>query len=297
MQQVTKGWINGFIGMAIFSASLPATRLAVADFDPVFLTAARATIPACIGLVALLCLRQALPKKSDVTSLLITAFGVVLGFPLFTSMALQHITSAHSMIYIGLLPLSTAIFGVLRASERPSPAFWGFSLLGAASVAGFAFFNGEGGALTGDVLMVVAIILCGLGYAEGAKLTRRLGGWQVISWALLISLPVMAPLAIYLAPDNFDAIGPAAWGGFAYVSLFSMFIGFIFWYRGLAIGGIASVGQLQLLQPFLGLMLAAVLIGEHISPGMIGVALLVGLCVAGAKRFSAPSQHMRQVQH
>ncbi|MCB1758053.1 MAG: DMT family transporter, partial [Gammaproteobacteria bacterium] len=214
------------------------------------------------------------------------AVGVVVGFPLLTALALQHITASHSTVFIGLLPLATAIFGVLRGGERPSPAFWLFACLGSALVAGFALLQGGGASLTGDLLMIAAIVLCGLGYAEGAALSRRLGGWQVISWALILALPVMGVLAVVTLPDAWAGIGAPAWIGLAYVSVFSMLIGFVFWYRGLALGGIAGVGQLQLLQPFFSLVLAGLLLGEHIALSMIVVTALVVCCVAGARRFA-----------
>ncbi len=220
--------------------------------------------------------------------MLIIAIGVVVGFPLLTALALQHITSAHSIVFIGLLPLSTAIFGVLRAGESPRPAFWIFSILGSAIVAGFALLQDLSASWTGDVLMFGAIIICGLGYAEGGKLSRKFGGWQVISWALVLSLPIMAPLALFTMPETFTGISLPAWVALAYVSLFSMLIGFVFWYHGLAQGGVAAIGQLQLLQPFMGLMLAATLLHEAVSWPMVAVSLAVVACVAGAKRFSKP---------
>jgi drug/metabolite transporter (DMT)-like permease len=286
MDKTTSGLVNGLLGVIIFSASLPATRVAVADFDPVFLTVARASIAGLLAVVLLAAFREKWPSRSDLISLTIVALGVVIGFPLLTAMALQYVTSAHSIVFIGLLPLATAIFGVWRGGERPKPAFWAFSLLGSALVAGFAMSQGGSSSMTGDLLMVAAIIVCGLGYAEGGILSRRLGGWQVISWALILSLPVMGVLAIFLMPDSFTDIGGNAWIGLAYVSLFSMLIGFVFWYRGLAQGGIAAVGQLQLLQPFFGLALAASLLGEVVSPAMLIVTLAVVACVAGARKFA-----------
>jgi drug/metabolite transporter (DMT)-like permease len=286
MDRTTIGWINGFLGVVIFSGSLPATRLAVHDFDPLFLTMARATIAAILAGVMLILFRQRWPEKSDIVPLIVTAFGVVIGFPLLTALALQHVTAAHSIVFVGLLPLATAIFAVLRGGERPKPAFWLFSVLGSALVVGFALAQGITAAPVGDALMLGAIIVCGLGYAEGAKLSRRLGGWQVISWALVISLPVMAVLLVAFWPQSWSGIGASAWAGLAYVSVFSMLVGFIFWYRGLALGGIAAVGQLQLLQPFFGLAIAALLLGEYVSPAMIAVTLGIVVCVAGAKRFA-----------
>ncbi|MCJ8518097.1 drug/metabolite transporter (DMT)-like permease [Pseudorhizobium tarimense] len=286
MDKTTSGWINGFAGVAIFAGSLPATRAAVADFHPLFLTGIRASIAGLLAILLLAAFREKRPLRSDLAPLAVVALGVVVGFPLLTALALEHVTAAHSIVFIGLLPLSTAIFGVLRGGERPKPTFWLFSCLGSALVASFALKDGLSASPLGDMLMLAAITVCGLGYAEGARLSRRLGGWQVICWALVLSLPLMALLALARLPSSLETARPAAWFGLAYVSVFSMLVGFVFWYRGLALGGIAGVGQLQLLQPFLGLALAATLLGETVSPAMIAVTLAVILCVAGAKRFA-----------
>ena len=286
MQRTTGGWGSGLLGVLIFSGSLPATRVGVGGFSPLFLTSARAVIAALLGAALLLLLRQKRPAREDVVSLAIVALGVVIGFPLLTALALQHITSAHSVVFIGLLPLSTAAFGVLRGGERPKPAFWLFSIVGSLAVAGFALTQSSGASVVGDLLMIAAILLCGLGYAEGATLSRRLGGWQVISWALLLALPVMLIFALVSSPSTFGGIGWPVWISLGYVSVFSMLVGFVFWYRGLALGGIAGVGQLQLLQPFFGLLLAGMLLHEPVAWSMIAATALVVLCVAGAKRYA-----------
>lgn len=286
MNKSTYGWINGFIGMLIFSASLPATRLAVADFSPLFLTSVRASVAGLLAFIFLIIYREKRPENGDIASLTIVAIGVVIGFPLLTAFALQYITSAQSLIFIGILPLFSALFGVLRAGERPSFSFWLFSILGSGLVAGYALTQGLGTSIIGNGFMLSAIIICGLGYAEGAKLSRKLGGWQVISWALLIALPFMAALSIYALPQTFSDITQPAWIGLGYVSCFSMFIGFIFWYRGLAQGGIGAVGQLQLMQPFFGFMLASLLLNEKIDLMMIAITMGVILCVAASKRFA-----------
>jgi drug/metabolite transporter (DMT)-like permease len=286
MQSAGSGWGNGLLGVIIFSGSLPATRVAVGGFSALFLTSARAVIAALIGVAVLFLLRQAWPERKDFVSLAIVSIGVVVGFPLLTALALQHITSAHSIVFIGLLPLSTAIFAVLRGGERPQPLFWLFAILGSATVAGFALSNDGSASITGDLLMVAAVVLCGLGYAEGAALSRRLGGWQVISWALLLALPLMVPVAVWTWPPTWSGVGVPAWIGLAYVSIFSMFVGFIFWYRGLAIGGIARVGQLQQLQPFFGLALAGLLLHEPVAWSMIAATALVVVCVFFARRYA-----------
>ncbi len=286
MDKTSSGWWSGFIGVVIFSGSLPATRMAITGFDPAFLTLARASIAGLLAFVLLLAFQQKRPARGDLVPLTIVALGVVVGFPLLTALALKHITSAHSIVFIGLLPLATAIFAVLRGGERPRLAFWLFSCTGSSLVAGFALTQNGAASLSGDLLMLGAIAVCGLGYAEGATLSRRLGGWQVISWALVLALPIMLPLALFSMPTSMSDIAGAAWVGLFYVSLFSMLIGFIFWYRGLALGGIAAVGQLQLLQPFFGLVLAAALLDEPVSVAMLVVTLGVVACVAGAKTFA-----------
>ena len=239
-----------------------------------------------LGLGLLLLLRQPWPRRSDLPGLVVVSLGVVVGFPLLTALALRHASSAHTIVFVGLLPLSTALFGVLRGGERPRPAFWLFSLLGSACVVGYAMRNGIEASLQADLLMLAAILACGLGYAEGGRLARHLGGWQVISWALLLALPVMLPLSVVMRPASFAAVGAPAWWALGYVAVFSMLVGFLFWYRGLAQGGIAAVGQLQLLQPFFGLALAALLLHESVSAGMVLVTLGAVVCVAGARRFS-----------
>ncbi len=280
-----RGLIHGFIGMAIFSASLPATRLAVLDLDPLFVTLGRAAIAGLIGGICLLATRQRLPGAAEWARLGIVAGGVVVGFPLLTAYALRFIPAAHSLVFIGILPLMTSLFGVLRAGEHPRPLFWPFALLGSLAVGVYAWRHAAQGFAAADLLMLGAVVVCGLGYAEGSRLARSLGAWQVICWALVLALPAMLPLALLTLPDDLARVGGAAWGGFAYVSLFSMLIGFFFWYRGLSLGGIARVSQLQLLQPFLGLGLAALLLGERVTPDIALVALVVVACVAAARRY------------
>ena len=286
MDKKSSGFINGFLGVLLFSGSLPATRAAVMDLDPLFLTVARASIAGLVGACLLLYFKERKPQKAQIRSLAFVALGVVLGFPLLTALALQQITSAHSIVFIGLLPLATALFAVLRGGERPHLGFWIFSVLGSALVVCYSARNGFDVSLQGDFLMLAAITVCGFGYAEGAVLSRQLGGWQVICWALVLSLPVMLALALWTQPVSFAQVGLVAWACLAYVSLFSMLIGLIFWYRGLAQGGIARVGQLQLLQPFMGLILAALMLGEQVDAAMVAVSAGVILCVAAAKRFS-----------
>lgn len=287
MQASTRGWIDGAIGVAIFSGSLPATRIAVLGLDPLFVTAGRAALAGLLAMVLLMVGHHQRPSRAEWRTLALVALGIVLGFPLCTALALRTITSAHSLVFIGLLPLATALFGTWLGNERPPRVFWIFAILGATAVVGFAFSADGSGALGADALMVGAVLSCGYGYAEGGRLSRRLGGWQVICWVLVLSLPLSLPLFFFLQPDVWAAVPVSAWLGLVYVALFSMLIGFIFWYRGLALGGIAAVGQLQLLQPFLGLLLSAWLLDESVTLTMIAVTGFVVACVAGAKYTAA----------
>lgn len=287
MNRFMNGWVNGFIGVAIFAGSLPATRVAVMGFEPGFLTAARAAIAGILGLILILVLKQKKPAKQDWWPLAIVALGVVIGFPLFTALALQYMNAAHSIVFVSLLPLATAIFAVLRGGEKPNQFFWIFAVLGSAVVFAYMFFiSGDTSLGIGDFYMLMAIIFCGFGYAEGGVLSRKIGGWQVICWALILSLPFMLFLTIFYMPTSFQNISASAVVGLVYVSLFSMLIGFFFWYKGLAQGGIAAISQLQLLQPLMGLAIAAALLHEHVSWSMLVVTAATLLCVAAAKKFA-----------
>lgn len=280
------GWINGFIGVVLFSGGLPATKLAVMEMSPTFVTIVRAAVAGILALIVLWLGKEKRPVKEQLTPLLLVSLGCVVGFPLLSALALQYLTSAHSIVFLGMLPLATAVFGVMRGGERPHPVFWFFSIVGSLLVIGYAVSQGISASPIGDILMLLAVILCGMGYAEGAKLSKTLGGWQVISWALVLALPIMIPLFFIYFPDDIQSVSFQGWFGMAYISIFSMFIGFIFWYKGLAQGGIATVGQLQLLQPFFGLALASWLLHEQVSIGMLCVTVGVILCVAGTKKFA-----------
>lgn len=290
MDKQNLAWCNGLIGVIIFAGSLPATRIAVQGFSPEFLTVARAAIAAVLGFFCLLFYDQfklKFPNYAQIKSLSIVALGVVIGFPLFTALALQSITSARAIVFVGLLPLSTAIFAVLRAHEKPSLIFWFFALLGSSFVIGFMLLDRPHLQLNhGDFYMIIAILLCGLGYAEGGQLSRKLGSWQVICWALLLAFPFMAIFSIYYFPTDLSHISLSAILGLVYVSAFSMLIGFFFWYKGLALGGIAKIGQIQLLQPFIGFLFSALFLGESISFVMFLVSISVLLCVSFAKKYA-----------
>lgn len=289
MNTTSNGMLHGGIGVLIFSGSLPATRIAIVDLEPVLLTLLRAVLAGSVAGAILLWMRQPMPTRQQWASLWVVTCGVVVGFPLLTALALQHVSAGHALVFMGLLPVLTALFGVWRGAERPSLRFWLFSCLGSVFVMTFAVMQAGTGSGLGDALMLVAIVVCGLGYAEGARLARTMGGWQVICWALVLALPVSLPAALWWQPANLAHVSWQAWAGLGYVSLFSMLIGFFFWYAGLARGGIAMVGQLQLLQPFAGFFLAGLLLGETITPTMMVTALAVLLCVAGARSKAQPN--------
>lgn len=281
-----QGWFNGLIGVVIFAGTLPATKIAIEDFSPQFLTIARATIAGIIALILLLLSRQTFPEKKYWYSIALVCLGTVICFPLFTSLALQYINSASSIVFVGILPLITAIFAVFLAKERPQKLFWLFATLGSLIIVQYIYFSMHTGFNFGSLFMLLAIIFCGMGYAEGAKLSRILGGWQVVCWALVCALPMMLVLSYIYFPAHIEQVNIRAYVALGYISLFSMLIGFFFWYKGLAMGGIASVGQIQLFQPLIGLLLAAWLLHEPISNLMIITAIGVMGTVLCAKRFA-----------
>lgn len=298
MKVVTRGWINGFIAVVMFSGSLPATRVAVLGLDPLFVSAARSAVAGLLTLVVVLASQPLRPTRAEWRTLAWVALAIVGGFPVCSAVALRTITAAHSLVFVGLLPLATAIFGRWLGGEHPSRAFWLFAALGAAAVVGFALSQDISVSFQADMLMLVAILSCGYGYAEGARVARRLGGLQVICWVLVLSLPVSLPATVLLFPSDAMTVDPSAWAGLAYIAVFSMFVGYVYWYRGMAQGGIAAVGQLQLLQPFFGLLLAAWMLGESVTLTMLLVMAFVTLCVVGA-RYTSAAQDLPQgaVQH
>jgi len=274
----------GFLGVLAFSGSLPATRVAVEQLDPTVVGVGRAVVAGLLGGALLVATRQPLPTARQWRRLALVALGVVVGFPLFTALALRSLSSAHGAVIVGLLPAATAVMAVARAGERPTPRFWMASGAGLVAVLAFAAAQGAGLPTAADGLVLAAVVFGALGYAEGGALSRELGGWQTICWALVLALPVVTPVAA-LAAATGDVSGDAgAWAGFAYVCLFSMFLGFFAWYAGLARGGVARIGQVQLAQPVLTLAIAAALLGERVTAGMVMAAMAVLLSVVATQR-------------
>jgi drug/metabolite transporter (DMT)-like permease len=279
-KDLNKGLWIGLLGVLIFSATLPFTRMAVGtvaapQLSPWFVAIGRAAVAGLLAIGVLYFRRATLPSRSDIPWLMITACGVVFGFPLFTTWAMRYVPSSHGAVITGLLPLVTALFGALIHRDRPSIGFWVCALLGSAVVIAFALREGGGSLQAADWALFAAMIAAPIGYATGAKLSAKLGAVHAICWVLVISLPLTLPLALWFAPPAPLQFAATAWIGFAYVSVFSMFIGFFAWYQGLALGGVARVSQTQLLQPFFTLLLGALLLGERLDMATLGFALIV----------------------
>lgn len=283
----TAGMLLGLVGVIIFGMTFPATRLAVADLPPDFVALGRALVAAALAAVWLLFQRLPFPPRRALLPLATVAGGCVIGFPWLTSIALKTVPAAHGAVLVGVLPLATAAFSALRGNERPSPGFWGMALAGSALVIGFALHRSGGSFQGADLLMLAAVILAAMGYTEGARLAQTMGGQQVISWALVLAAPLLAPLLVWLSYPHMAAIGAAgarAWLGFGYVAAFSMYIGFFFWYGGMVKGGIARVGQVQLVQPFVTLAGAWLLLGEPFEAANVLFAVAVIAVVAAGRR-------------
>lgn len=269
--------------MTAFAVTLPATRVAVRALDPVFVGLGRAVCAAVLAAAYLLFTRQSLPSLMQAKRLLIVAAGVVVGFPLFTAWAMRLVDASHGGVVLGLLPLATAIVGAWLSRERPSRAFWVLAVTGAAIVVGYSLSQARGALGWPDLALFMAVLSAGVGYAEGARLARTLGGLQVISWALVIAAPILLVPVVLFAPTSLS-IPAESWIGFAYVTIISQFLGFIPWYRGLALGGIAKVSQTQLLQPFLTILASGLLLGESGDPATWVAAVLIVVVVAIGKR-------------
>jgi drug/metabolite transporter (DMT)-like permease len=274
----------GLLGVLGFSLTLPMTRVAVDGLDPVFIGLGRAAVAAAPAAVLLALWRERLPDRATLGRLALVALGVVFGFPLLSALALQELTAAHSAVIVGLLPAATAVMAVARAGERPSAGFWVASLAGLVAVLAFAASQGAGRPSGADVLVLVAVALGAVGYAEGGSLAREMGGSRVICWALVLSLPLTLPLGVAGAVAGGVAAPADAWLGFAYVAMVSQFLAFFAWYAALARGGVAKIGQVQLVQPLLTLGWAAALLGEHIGLVTLAASLAVVASVVATQR-------------
>ncbi len=279
---LSPGLLLGGLGVLLFSVSLPATRAAVSGgIDPFLVGFGRAAVAGVLAIAWLRISGAPRPRAEHRRSIAICAAGVVVGFPVLTSLALVSGTAVHAVVVIGILPAATAVFAVLRAGERPSALFWLAAGAGLAIVLAFAAARSGTGIGGGDMMLLLGVVLCGLGYAEGGALSRDLGGPATICRALVLTLPLnVAASALVVAIDGVPHADLGAWLGFAYVAIFSMFLGFFAWYAGLARGGIAKIGQVQLLQPLLSLGWAALLLGETVGAAEGVAALAIIACVA-----------------
>ena len=273
----------GTAGVAAFSMTLPATKLALHGLQPVFVSLGRALVAAALSAACLLVTRQPRPRGSQWPRLAVIGAGAVVGFPILSAYALEHLTSAHSAVITGLLPAATAVMAVLRAGERPSLTFWLACSAGAGSVLVFAWTQGAGGVSVWDLMVLAAVALAGLAYAEGASLTRELGAWQTMCWALVLTAPLLV-VPVAATAGGAASAPPESWFGLAYISLVSMFLGMFAWYRALSVGGTARIGQLQLAQPVLTLAWSAALLGEAVGAATVLAALAVIGSVAVTQR-------------
>ena len=276
----------GLLGVAAFSFTVPLTRVAVDGLPPLFIGSGRAVVAAVLAMVCLVATRQVLPTGRQWARLTLVGGGVVVGFPLLTSFALTTAPASHGAVVIAVLPAATAVTAVLRGHERPPAAFWVAAGAGAAAAVVFASAQGGGwGTLHwADLMLFGAVVAASVGYAEGGLLARELGAWQTVSWALVLCAPLMVALTALSAARETPQGTPLEWAAFAYLGVVSMFLGFFAWYRGLAIGPMAQVSQVQLVQPVLSIAWAGLLLGEHLAWATVVGGLVVILCAASAVR-------------
>jgi drug/metabolite transporter (DMT)-like permease len=289
LSEPSKGLVLGFLGVLVFSFTLPVTRLIVPFMDPIFLGLGRSVIAGFVAGLILLVLKQPLPTFRQAGLLLLTACGVVWGFPILSALGMQTVPASHGSVVTGLLPLLTVIFATLITKERPSFGFWIVAFIGASLVVGYAILNGEAGRVglqQGDLYLLGSSIIGGMGYAVGGKISKEIGGWQVICWALVLSFPITTTGAYLLKPDDLFDFPTFVYGAFLYLALASQLFGFFFWNRGLVLGGIARVSQIQLLQPFLSIIAAIMVLGERVDMMTYFFALAVIVTIAIGRKMS-----------
>ncbi len=287
MTDSRRGFALGALGVAIFAMTLPMTRLAVGDdsapqLSPAFVTGGRAAVAGLLSLVYLVCVQAPWPATHQLPALAVSALGTVLGFPIFIGLALREVDAMHAAVVTGVLPLATAMVAALVLRQRPSTGFWICAALGCALVLGFAAWQGGGQLARGDGLLLLAVLCAAIGYVGGALVSATMPAQQVICWVLVGALPLTLPWAVWLLPA--EPVQVSAWVGFAYASVFSMWLGFFAWYRGLALGGVVRVSQVQLLQPFLALLFAVPVLGERLRPSTLLFTLAVVAVVLVGRR-------------
>ena len=291
-------WL-GLLGMLIFAGTIPMTRLAsgsdeAPQLPAVFVAIGRAGVAGLLSIAYLLITRAPWPRRQHWPMLLLSVFGNVLGWPLLLGLAVRRVDAMHAAVITGLMPLATAAVGALVLHQRPSRGFWAFALLGAALVVAFAAWSGAGLPQLGDLLLLGAVIASSIGYISGAKVSSGPDGMtaeQTISWILVLALPVSLPTLVAQWPTV--PVHPAAWAGFAYVATLSMWMGFFAWYRGMAWAGTLRVSQVQLLQPFVSILLSVPLLGERLRPATLGFSIAVMACVYLGRRMSVGAPRPR----
>ena len=270
------GVVLGFLGMLGFSGTLVATRFAVGDFSPLSITCARIVIAGVLGAATLLVTRQTWPARRHLPGIVVMGLGLAVGFPFFLAVALETVPAVHGSVAVGLAPAATAIVAVFRVGERPPVAFWIASAVGFAGVFYFAYDAGGGHLSLADGWLFLALVSVGIAYVEGGRVSGELGGTTTLSWAMvLLTPPAAVVLAWSLRGTDLAAVGPASWGAVAYLGVISMFLAAVFWYRGLAAGGIARIGQINLLLPLAALAWAAIILGEEVTVTAVVCAVVV----------------------
>jgi len=276
MSNESKGMILGILGVICFGLTLPATRIVIPFFEPIFIGLGRAVLASFVAAIFLIITKTKRPNIHQFYQLIGVAGGIVVGFPILSAWAMQSVPASHGGVVLGIMPLATAVVGALVSNEKPSLTFWLFGALGSVTVIGYALLQGFGSFQTGDFFLLGAILSAATGYAIGGKLSKEIGGWQVICWALVISLPFILLPAWMQAPEKpIDSLPVNVIISFLYLALVSQFFGFFLWNKGLALGGIARVSQTMLFQPFVTLFASAFLISEKINFETILFTLLV----------------------
>ncbi|NKQ41411.1 MAG: DMT family transporter [Sulfurovum sp.] len=295
MKKETKGMLLGLLGVTIFGLTLPMTKMIIPYLNPIFIGLGRSVFATFIAIVLLWKFSKDIPTKKQIYQLVVVALGVVIGFPIFTAIAMQSVPASHGAVVIGVLPLVTAVFGTIISKDKPSFSFWVVSFIGTSLVIVYALWEGGGSFQYADLNLFIAVSLVGMGYAVGAKLSIELGGWQVICWALVLSFPFIVLPTIYYVPNRLFDFPLSTYFGFLYLTVMSQLFGFFFWYKGLSIGGIARVSQVQLMQTFITLIASYYLLDEKLNIQIFVFSTLVVWFVWLGKRM--PIKTLNTVRH
>ena len=292
------GFFLGLIGVSAFSLTLPITRFLTGSLSALEIGLGRSMLAVLVAILILCVTRQSIPTTRQIRKLLLTSCGIVFGFPILTAIGMQTVPASHGAIVLGALPLATTIFSCFLSGEKPSCQFWLVSMAGFAIIIIYAVSNADSALniafYVGDLALIGAVVLAGLGYAQGGILARNLGGWQVICWTLVVSLPILLPLVfLFCDIQNFSAMDRTSWGAFIFLALVNSLIGFFFWYQGLAIGGIARVSQTQYFQPFMTVLFSFILLREEIEIMTIMFLSAMVLVVMISKKMPVHHQYTK----